>query len=61
MNMITPVTVQTINNLAPNAGILLKNFDYSSATDAASLAALVVSESARKNNWLGATKGNVNI
>lgn len=61
INMITPVTAETINNLAPNAGMLLKNFDYSSATDAQSLAALLTSEETQKNSRMGATKGGINV
>lgn len=61
MKMISAVTAETINNLSPDAGILLKNFDYSTATDASTLMDLVVAEDAQKNNWLGATKGGVNV
>ena len=61
MNMITPVTVETINNLAPNAGMLLTNFDYSSATDANTLAQLILSEETQGSSWRGATKGGINV
>lgn len=61
MKMISAVTAETINNLSPDAGILLKNFDYSAATDSETLAELINAEEARQNNWLGATKGGVNI
>lgn len=61
MKMISAVTAETINNLSPDAGILLKNFDYSTATDAYTLMDLVVAADAQKNNWLGATKGGVNV
>lgn len=61
MKMISAVTAETINNLSPDAGILLKNFNYDSATDAESLLALIDAEDAIKNNWLGATKGGINI
>ena len=61
MKLISAVTAETINNLSPDAGILLKNFDYSTATDASTLMDLVVAEEAQKNSWLGATKGGVNV
>lgn len=59
--MLSPITAETYQNLAFDAGMLLYNFDYSSATDAASLAELVKSEAVQKASWLGATKGGVNI
>lgn len=61
INMVTPVTAETINNLAPNAGMLLRNFDYSSATDAQTLAQLMTSKETQKASWLGATKGGINV
>ena len=61
VKMISAVTAETINNLSPNAGILLRNFDYSSATDAETLMALVIAEDTMRSSWLGATKGGVNI
>ena len=59
--MLSPITAETYKSLAFDAGILLYNFDYSSVTDAASLAALVKNETTQKNSWLGATKGGVNV
>lgn len=61
MNMVTPVTAETFQRLNFNAGMLLKNFDYSSATDAASLMELIVSEEVQRESWLGATKGGINV
>lgn len=61
MNMVTPVTVETINNLQVDAGMLLKNFDFSSATDAESLMALIVSKEVQEASWMGATKGGINV
>lgn len=58
--MITPVTAQTINNLNPDTGILLHDLDISSATDAASLMALITKPENQKY-WFGATKGNINV
>lgn len=58
--MITPVTANTINNLNPDAGILLRDVDISSASDAATLMTLITSEDAQKK-WIGATKGGVNV
>lgn len=59
--MLSPVTVETFNNLVFDAGMLLVNFDFSDATDAETLLALVTSEEVQKNSWLGATKGGVNL
>lgn len=59
--MITAVTAETINNLSPDTGVLLKNFDLSSATDAESLMALIRSEDTLANCWLGATKGGIAV
>lgn len=59
-NMITPVTANTINNLNPDAGMLLYDFDFSSATDAGTLMSLIASTEGQKH-WLGATKGGVNV
>lgn len=59
-NMITPVTANTINNLNPDAGMLLFNFDFTSATDAPSLMALIASTEGQKC-WFGATKGGINV
>lgn len=61
MKMISAVTAETINNLSPDAGILLKNFDYASATDAESLMELIYAEGATESKWLGATKGGINV
>ena len=51
--MLSPITAETFKNLQFDAGILLYNFDYLSATDAASLAQLVKSEAVQKASWLG--------
>jgi len=59
--MLTALTAATFNNLGFDAGILLKNFDYSSATDAGDLATLVAAAKAAGTTLLGATKGGLNI
>lgn len=61
LNMVTPITAETFKRLNFNAGMLLCNFDYSSATDAATLMALIVKPETQKNSWLGATKGGINV
>lgn len=58
--MITPVTAKTINHLNPDAGILLNSFDFSSATDAYTLMALVKS-AIGTDKCFGATKGGINV
>lgn len=59
--MLSPVTADTFKSLVFDAGMLLVNFDFSSATDAKSLADLVTSSEAQAESWLGATKGGVNV
>lgn len=59
--MISAITAETFKTLVFDAGMLLYNFNYSSATDAKTLAALIKNESTQKNSWLGATKGGVNV
>ena len=61
LNMVSPVTAETFAKLNFNAGMLLANFDYSAATDAASLMELIVSEEVQRNSWLGATRGGINV
>ena len=59
--MISPITAKTIKELSPNAGMLLYNFDFSSATDAQSLMSLIKSAEVQAASWLGATKGGITI
>lgn len=59
--MISSVTAETFKNLVFDAGMLLTEFDFSSATDAESLLALATSQEAQAKSWRGATKGGVNI
>lgn len=58
--LITPVTAKTINHLNPDAGILLNNFDFSTATDAHTLMALVKAVIGT-DKCFGATKGGINV
>lgn len=59
--MLSPITAETFKALVFDAGMLLYNFNYASATDAETLLELILSESTQKTSWLGATKGGVNI
>lgn len=59
--MLSPITAATYNELVFDAGMLLINFDYSSATDAETLSTLIKSEKVQSESWLGATKGGANI
>ena len=59
--MLSPITAETYQALVFDAGMLLYNFDFSTATDASTLAALVKKAETRSASWLGATKGGVNI
>lgn len=53
----TPLRTETFENLQLNAGIFLKNFDYSSAANAGALKTLIIAEVAAGTNILGATRG----
>lgn len=57
--MTTGLTAKTFERLQLNAGIFLVNFDYVSATDAASLAALIKTEREKPTGsaLIGATRG----
>lgn len=62
MDMVTPIRAETFENLVFDAGMLFKNLDYSTATDAASLMALIKTEKEKASGsaLLGATKGGIN-
>lgn len=60
MENMTPIREETFQHLVFDAGILLYNFKYDSATDAESLAALVETAKNSGAGLLGATKGGVN-
>ena len=53
----TALRAGTFDNLQLNAGIVLKDFDYSGATDAATLKAAIASAITAGTNILGATRG----
>ena len=55
--MMTGLTPNTYKRLQLNAGVFLKNFDHSTAKDAASLKTLVASAIESKDTCLGATRG----
>lgn len=57
--MATGLRPETFTNLQLNAGVFLANFDHSSATDAASLEDLILTELTKEDNpnVLGATRG----
>lgn len=59
--MITPIRAETFAKLGFDTGMLLKNFDYSTATDAASLATLAATAKAAGTTLLGATKGGITL
>ena len=52
-----PLRNETFDNLQLNAGIFLKNFSYSSITDASALKTAIASEITSGDNLLGATRG----
>ena len=53
----TPLRTETFENLQLNAGIFMKNFDYSSAANAGALKTLIMTAVAAGTNILGATRG----
>jgi len=59
--MLTALSAETFANLQFDAGILLKNLDYSSALDAGDLATLVAAAKSARTTMLGATKGGIVI
>lgn len=56
--MLTSVTADTINNLCPDAGIVVKNLDLTGVTDAASLLEKVNAKKGT-SDWVGVTDGGV--
>lgn len=60
MEMMTPVRAETFENLVFDAGILLRDFKFNTATDAESLAALIKAAKTSGACILGATKGGIN-
>lgn len=55
--MITGLRPETFMNLQLNAGVFLKNFDYSKFTDASALEAAILAALEAGTNILGATQG----
>lgn len=55
--MTTGLSAKTFENLQLNAGVFLKNFDYASATDAATLKTKLAEAIQAKTGVLGATRG----
>lgn len=55
--MITGLREESMENLQLNAGIMLKNFEYSTAKDADALLELVLAAMEKEENAIGATKG----
>lgn len=61
LSMVSAITAETFNRMNFNAGMLLVDFDYASATDAASLMELIMSEEVQQSSWLGATRGGISV
>lgn len=57
INMITGLRPETFMNLQLNAGVFLKNFDYSTYTDAGALETAILSALEAGTEILGATQG----
>jgi hypothetical protein len=53
----SPIRKETFENLQLNAGIFIKNFDYSSVADAAALKTAITAAITAGTNILGATRG----
>lgn len=61
IGMITPIRAESFEQMIFDAGMMLKNFNYASATDAATLAQLIATAKEEGTSLMGATKGGVNI
>jgi hypothetical protein len=59
--MITAVTADVINNLTPDAGVVLFNVDISAIKTAAEMVALIETSSKTAENWLGVTDGGIKV
>lgn len=59
--MITAVTADVINNLTPDAGVVLFNVDISAIETAAEMVALIETSSKTAENWLGVTDGGIKV
>lgn len=57
MNMTSPIRTETFQNLQLNAGIFLKDLDYSAIADATALKTAIAAAIAAGTNILGATRG----
>lgn len=53
----SPIRTETFQNLQLNAGIFIKNFDYTTPTDAETLKAAIAAAITAGTNILGATRG----
>ena len=59
--MITAVTADVINNLTPDAGVVMRNVDISQIKTAAEMIALIEQSQKTPDNWLGVTDGGIKI
>ena len=57
VGLTTPLRSETFENLQLNAGIFIKNLDYSSITDSAALKTAIAAAITAGTNILGATRG----
>lgn len=58
LSMVQPVTLDTVQRYAINAGMMVVDVDFSNVTDAATFVQAVT---AAKDKWLGATSGTTTI
>lgn len=61
MDMLTAVTADTINNLSPDAGVVMRDVDLSSVSDAAAMVALIQTTRGNPAKWVGVTDGGVKV
>ena len=61
MEMLTAVTAYVINNLSPDAGILLFNVPIDSVADAEAMAALIEQNRSKAGTWGGVTDGDIKV
>ena len=61
MEMLTAVTADVINNLSPDAGIVLFNVPLDDVADAEAMAALIETNRGKAGTWGGVSDGDIKV
>lgn len=61
MEMLTAVTADVMNRLAPDAGVVMYDVDLADVADAAAAAALIETNRGDPEHWIGVTDGGIKI